>query len=147
MPLFEHTPHPHAPRNANAIHQAELAAANFNARLAVAITRGVSTMWCAYVFVCLAILGFPALSAWLGPLVAIYVVWFSQTFLQLVFLPVLSVGQGVLGRKQEIQGDEAYSIALKNEHDIAQIAVHLAVQDAELLKQTAILAKLTKSDE
>ncbi len=142
--LFEHIPHPHIPRNTNAIHEAELRVAGFNERLAVFLTKATSTMTCTYLFVCLALLAFPALSAWLGPLVGIYVVWLSQCFIQLVMLPVLSVGQGVLERKAELQADEQFDTTTKIYHDSKQIAAHLAAQDAELVKQTAMIAKLTE---
>lgn len=142
MSLFDHTPHPHTPQNPNDTHKAEQAGASFNERLAVSLTRVVGTMTCAYFFACLALLGFPALSAWLGPSVAIYVTWISQCFIQLVMLSVIMVGQRVQSRGQEIQANEAYNVALKNAHDIAQIAEHLAVQDKELIEQTQILKEI-----
>jgi len=142
MTLFEHTPHLYEPQNPNDTHKAERADAGFNERLAVSLTRAVGTMTCAYLFACLALLGFPALAVWLGPSVAIYVTWISQCFIQLVMLSVIMVGQRVQSRGQEIQADEAYNIALKNAHDIAQIAEHLAAQDKELTEQTQILREI-----
>lgn len=138
MTLFEHIPHPHIPQNPNAIHKAEQAMAGFNERLAVSLTKAVGTMACAYLFACLALLGFPALSAWLGPSVAIYVTWISQCFIQLVMLSVIMVGQRVQSRGQEIQADETHNIALKTAHDIAQIAEHLAKQDEVLAKLVTV---------
>jgi hypothetical protein len=134
-------PRPHVLYNVNEIHAAEKAVGTFNQKIAVALTKAVGTMTCAYAFVCLAVLGFPALSVLFGPTVAIYVVWFSQTFLQLVFLPVLSVGQAVLGRKQELQADESFHIAQNNEHDLEQIVSYLAAIDEHGVAQ--ILARLT----
>ncbi len=136
MSLFKHTQHPHIPTNVNDTHKAEQATAGFNERLAIRLTRATGTMTCAYFFICLALLAFPALSVWLGPTVAIYVVWLSQCFIQLVMLPVLSVGQGVLGRKAELQADEAFATTIKTYHDIEQIAQHLSVQD-EVLSRIA----------
>ena len=120
------------PKNRNRLHYLEMK--GFNDRIAVNITHAVGTMWCAYAFMVLAILGFPALSALLGTYVAIYVVWISQTFLQLVFLPILSVGQGVLGQKQELQNDESFHIAQNNEHDLGQIMLHLTVINGQLVE-------------
>ena len=59
MPLFEHTSHPHVPQNSNDTHKAEQS--SFSQRVAVAITRATGTMFCAYLFACLALLGFPLL--------------------------------------------------------------------------------------
>lgn len=142
MTLYIHTPHPHKPQNPNDLHTSEQHTVSRNQRIAVALTRHVSTMWCAYVFVVIAFAGLFGLLGWLNPFVYLLMAWLSQQFLQLVFLPVLSVGQGVLGRHQEIQANEAYNIALKNEHDIAQIAAHLAKQDEELIEQTRILREI-----
>ncbi len=64
----------------------------FNAKFAVVITRLVGTMWCAYLFGVIALLGLgPALKPGGEGLVA----WIAQTFLQLVLLSVIMVGQNV----------------------------------------------------
>jgi hypothetical protein len=64
----------------------------FNAKFAVLITRLVGTMWCAYVFGAIALLGLgPALKPGGEGVVA----WIAQTFLQLVLLSVIMVGQNV----------------------------------------------------
>lgn len=142
MSLYKHQPHPHKPRNVNHIHAEEHAKAGFNQRLAVAITRMTGTMACAYAFAVLALLGFPALSAFFNPLIAIYIIWVSQTFIQLCMLPILSVGQSVLSRKQELQADEQYERTKKIYADIVQIMEHLDAQDHELLKQSELIAQL-----
>jgi len=110
----------HRPCNVNEVHRTELSS-SFNQRLAVAITKATNSMVCAYAFAGLALLGFPALSAILGPEVAIYVVWFSQTFLQLTFLPVLSVGQGILSRHQELQSEEQFNTTQKTYADMEEV--------------------------
>ncbi|HEY5342183.1 MAG TPA: hypothetical protein VIJ66_00795 [Solirubrobacteraceae bacterium] len=67
-------------------------AEGFNAKFAVLITRLVGTMWCAYLFTVIALLGLgPALKPGGEGLVA----WIAQTFLQLVLLSVIMVGQNV----------------------------------------------------
>lgn len=48
--LFHHEPHKHEPRNINRLMEAEQAASGFNTRVAVALTKGVGTMWTAYSF-------------------------------------------------------------------------------------------------
>lgn len=53
-------------------------------------------MWCAYVFMVLALVSFPAaLQAFLNGDTLSAVAWVSQAFLQLVLLPVILVGQNV----------------------------------------------------
>jgi hypothetical protein len=64
----------------------------FNAKFAVLITRLVGTMWCAYLFGVIALLG---LNAALKPGGEGIVAWIAQTFLQLVLLSVIMVGQNV----------------------------------------------------
>jgi hypothetical protein len=64
----------------------------FNAKFAVLITRLVGTMWCAYLFTLIALLG---LNAALKPGGEGIVAWIAQTFLQLVLLSVIMVGQNV----------------------------------------------------
>jgi hypothetical protein len=67
-------------------------AEGFNAKFAVLITRLVGTMWCAYLFACIALVGLgPALKPGGEGIVA----WIAQTFLQLVLLSVIMVGQNV----------------------------------------------------
>lgn len=114
----------HQPRNVNEVHKAELTG-SFNQRLAVTITKATNSMVCAYTFAGLALLGFPALSIAIGPEVAIYVIWFSQTFLQLTFLPVLSVGQGILSRHQELQSQEQFDTTKKIYADIEELKAEI----------------------
>src|SRR5260370_1481010 len=65
----------------------------FNSRVAVLITRSVGSMWCAYAFALLAFVSFPAAITSHDPI--IIVSWIAQTFLQLVLLPIIIVGQNV----------------------------------------------------
>ena len=137
MPLFHHTAHPHTPRNVNVVQDQEMVA--LNARIAVFLTRYVGTMQTAYAFVVLASIGLLAILGILSPIVALLVAWFSQTFTQLVLLPVIMVGQNVLSRKQELQADEMFATTQSSFSDIEQIVAHLDAQDAELVKQTQLI--------
>ena len=68
------------------------AVSRFNTFLALKITAGVGTMWCAYAFAALALVSLPhALHAGL----AATITWTAQTFLQLVLLSIIIVGQNV----------------------------------------------------
>lgn len=72
-----------------AVHEVE----GFNAKVAVIITRTVGTMACAYVFAAIALISLP--SAINSGQVIVIVSWVAQTFLQLVLLSIIMVGQSV----------------------------------------------------
>jgi hypothetical protein len=65
----------------------------FNAKLALVITRSVGTMACAYLFGVIALISLPAAVS--SGQVIIIVAWIAQTFLQLVLLSIIMVGQTV----------------------------------------------------
>ena len=74
----------------------------FNNWLAGKITQGVATMWCAYLFAFLALISLPA--AIKTHDVVTIVAWIAQTFLQLVLLSIIMVGQNLnsVGVEQKI---------------------------------------------
>jgi hypothetical protein len=80
----------------------------FNDWLAVTITNIVGTMWCAYAFACLALVSLPA--AIRGG-TATLVAWIAQTFLQLVLLSIIMVGQKVAAAKSDRQLEQTYNDA------------------------------------
>ncbi len=114
------------------MHAAEIATAGFNTRLAVWLTEHVGTMWTAYVFAVIATIGLLGILNLLSPIVALLVEWVSQTFIQLVLLPIIMVGQNVLGRKSELQADEAYATTMKTYADIEAVMKHLDDQDKKI---------------
>src|ERR1700730_10253324 len=80
----------------------------FNAKCAVIITSGVGTMACAYLFALIAFISLPAILIQAGvltnsdvpkfftkPGLILVVSWIAQTFLQLVLLSIILVGQRV----------------------------------------------------
>jgi len=77
----------------------------FNGRLAVLITKMVGTMWCAYIFAVIALISLPA--AIQGG-TATLVSWVAQTFLQLVLLSVIMVGQKVAAAASDKQALQTY---------------------------------------
>ena len=101
-----HLPHPHLERRRN--EGAALIAAEhvgFNGKLAVLITKAVGSMWCAYAFGALALISLP--DAVHQGTVAV-VSWVSQTFLQLVLLSVIMVGQQVLAKASDKQALQTF---------------------------------------
>ena len=78
----------------------------FNRAVAIKVTAGVGSMWCAYAFCVVALIGLP--TAWqqsfprgggFQPLPLVQ--WIAQTFLQLVLLAVILVGQNVAGEASD----------------------------------------------
>jgi len=139
-PMMQYTP-----RNVNRVHEAEIAAAGFNTQTAVWLTEHVGTMWTAYAFAVLAIIGLFAILGLLSPIVVLLISWISQTFLQLVLLPVIMVGQNVLGRKSELQADEAYTTTMKTYADIEAVMKHLDEQDEKILTLEQLIKAQTDS--
>ena len=97
----------------------------FNEWLAVAITRASSTMACAYVFFALSLIGLFGLLGWLNPFAFLLTTWVSQQCLQLVYLPILSVGQSVLGKHAEMQSEEQAHTVTQTYADTEEIKKRL----------------------
>jgi hypothetical protein len=105
---------------------------NFNARLALRITEMVGTMWCAYAFAILALISLPA-AIKSGSTVQV-VSWFSQTFLQLVLLAVIIVGQNVQAKAAEERSQATYEDANTVLFYVLKVQEHLQAQDELLIK-------------
>lgn len=106
--------------------------ASFNKKLAAKITSMVSTMWCAYVFAIIALISLPgALKS--GDTIII-VSWIAQTFLQLVLLSIIMVGQNVQSESVEKKISETHTASL-GEFELAKEARVIATQELKELKQ------------
>jgi hypothetical protein len=112
--------------------------ARFNAAFAVKITQGVGTMWCAYAFAALALVSLP--SAIRSGNAVTLVSWISQTFLQLVLLSIIIVGQNVLAAASDKRAEATYEDADAVLHTAMEIQKHLQAQDVELERILALLA-------
>jgi hypothetical protein len=113
-----------------------------NRWLAVHITRGVGTMYCAYAFVLLTLVSAPA--AFSSGSSVLIVSWISQTFLQLVFLPILAVGQAVLSEAGDVRAKAVYDDVTAILAELQAIQEHMGVQDTVL---TASHSMLTAANE
>jgi hypothetical protein len=145
MPIYEYVPHNRtrqklegaAVRPVRALEQFPRgnAAARFNGWLAVRVTKGVGTMWCAYAFAALALVSLP--SAIASHSAVTLVSWISQTFLQLVLLSVIIVGQNVLADAADKRAEATYNDADAILHEAVKLQEHLLAQDKVLagLKQ------------
>jgi hypothetical protein len=106
------------------------AVTRFNSWLAVKVTSGVGTMWCAYAFAALAFVSLPAAIESHNPVTLVS--WISQTFLQLVLLSVIIVGQNVLALAADKRAEATYNDADALLHEVVELQQHLLAQD-ELL--------------
>lgn len=77
----------------------------FNAKLAVVVTHAVGTMACAYIFTLLALAGLPtALSSHGAGIIS----WTAQTFIQLVLLSIIMVGQSVQSHASDARAEKQF---------------------------------------
>jgi len=104
----------------------------FNTAFALKITNGVGTMWCAYVFAAIALLSLPDVIR--SHSVTAIVAWIAQTFLQLVLLSIIMVGQNVQSAAADKRAEATYEDADAVLHTAQQIQQHLEAQD-EVIEQ------------
>ncbi len=104
----------------------------FNLRLAEKITAAVSTMWCAYIFAAIALISLPAALRSGDPL--IIVAWVAQTFLQLVLLSIIMVGQQASSDAVAQKISETH-VASLGEFELAKEARSIANQELAELKE------------
>lgn len=124
---FDHRPHPRIAERAGVSPPTTVAEhVGINGRIALILTTVVGTMWSAYAFALLALVVLPqAIAGGLLPLVQ----WLSQTFIQLVMLSVIMVGQNIIGRASDKRAAMTYEDASAAFHETGQIQAHLRMQD------------------
>lgn len=139
-PSYQYTQHPHV-ESRKAKHPSKMnadAAAGvlgetkltINQRIGLAITKSVGTMWAAYAFFALSLVSLPA--ALMTGDTVIIVAWVAQTFLQLVLLPIIIVGQNLQAAKTEARAVATYEDATAILEEAKEIQAHLADQDKAL---------------
>lgn len=145
--IFEYIQHPHAEKR-KAAGPPTVAAAiaqvhgpgpigRLNAKIGLKITLVVGTMWCAYLFTIIALVSAP--SAFKTANSLIIIAWIAQTFLQLVLLPIIIVGQNVQAAAADARAEATYKDAVAVLEEAKQIQAHLEAQDAEIEKIVATL--------
>jgi hypothetical protein len=126
---YTHVPHPRIEaRKKEGPPKAADQPVGFNGRVALALTTAVGTMWCAYAFAVLAFVALP--DALASGAVLPLIQWVSQTFIQLVMLSVIMVGQNILSKASDKRADMTYKDADATFHEAEQIQAHLMAQDA-----------------
>jgi hypothetical protein len=136
-PEFEYHQHPRATERKTdgpptvrkaAVKMHTTAVGRFNNSVGLRITKSVGTMWAAYAFAILALISLPA--ALMSGSAIIIVAWIAQTFLQLVLLPVIIVGQNIQAAASDDRANATYKDAGAILEEAKQIQLHLAAQDA-----------------
>ena len=138
MTIYQHIRHPHiASRRADRPVKVRdflprgTAINRFNTKVAIIITTAVGSMWCAYAFALFDLISLPAAIRG-GP--ATIVSWVAQTFLQLVLLSIIMVGQNVQAAAADKRAEATFHDASATLHEVAHVQGHLAAQDALLSK-------------
>jgi hypothetical protein len=143
MVLYQHVRHPHiAARRADRPvkvadqHRRDSAASRFNTKVALVVTAAVGSMWCAYAFALFDLISLPdAIRGGAATIVS----WVAQTFLQLVLLSIIMVGQNVQAAAADKRAEATFDDASATLHEMAHVQGHLAAQDEVL---TRIAAKI-----
>lgn len=127
---FEHVPHPHvSERKKQQAAKVADGANSFNDRLAMVITKAVGSMWMAYAFSAFDLLSLPAaLRSGIQAIVA----WVAQTFLQLVLLSIIMVGQNLQSTAADKRSEQTYTDAEAILHECLELQRHLTTQDSEI---------------
>jgi len=133
--IYEYVRHPRAEelRQSHPVKSRELRRVDhrnpivrFNARFGLLVTISVGTMWCAYVFTVLALLALPSA---IKQGTYYVIVWLSSSFLQLVLLPVIIVGQNIQAAAADKRAEETYKDAEAVLKEAEEIQKHLLAQD------------------
>jgi hypothetical protein len=110
-------------------------AGRFNARLALLITKSVGTMWAAYLFALIAFISLPqAFTAFSHGDTVTGVNWLAQSFLQLVLLPIIIVGQQIISTAQDARAEA--------DHETLTTLHGINVQQLQILEQQHVILEL-----
>ena len=152
---YNYQPHPHVetrktrgPATSRNVHKGKTEVntrlSKFNNILGFRITKSIGTMWAAYIFCALSLVSLPSVIT-SGNAVTI-VAWIAQTFLQLVLLPIIIVGQNIQAESSDARAIATYEDAGAILEESKEIQNHLATQDqalSELIDKVGVLeAKL-----
>jgi uncharacterized membrane protein len=121
-------------RNVNKEHRESLGVLD---KVAIFITKIIGTMWCAIAFTILALISLPqALNGGTATIIS----WIAQTFLQLVLLSIIMVGQNLQNRHSELRADADYETNLESKKDIETLMKRLdSIESNKLDKILEIL--------
>ncbi len=120
-------------KNVNKIHKERM---TFNEKIAWNITKKIGSMGAAYIFGLLTLVSLPAVIA-SGNTVVI-IAWITQTFLQLVLLPIILVGQNIQSKHSELLAEKDYETDLRTEKDMEEIKDLLNKIHAKIVKSRKV---------
>lgn len=126
MKPYSYEPHPHVGERKSP-ELSSNSSLSLNEKIGLRITSSIGTMTAAYFFVGLALISLPA-ALHSGDTIII-VSWIAQTFLQLVLLPIIIVGQNIQSKQSERRAIATYKDADALLHESKEIQNHLAAQD------------------
>ena len=147
MSLFEYVEHPHLKRRqlqgAPTTDQAREKVhgsgwiGKLNNKFGLLVTVAVGSMWCAYLFTILALFALPDA---IKQGTYFIIVWLSSSFLQLVLLPIIIVGQNIQAKASDARAQATYDDAsavldkaTQIQSHLLQIQDHLQAQDDKIL--------------
>ena len=131
--MFQHRPHPRTLLGRGPAPKVSDGHIGINGKIALAITKAVGSMWMAYAFAVIALIGLPPA---LRPGGEGIIAWIAQTFLQLVLLSVIMVGQDVSAKAADSRADKTLLDADAILYETMEIQRHLKGQD-EILESHA----------
>lgn len=131
-PSYDYKQHPHAEarKDKHPAKKVSVRKVPLNNRIGLGITKRVGTMWAAYLFFGLTLVSLPAALASGNTLVIVG--WIAQTFLQLVLLPIIIVGQNLQAHESEERAIATYEDAGAILEEAKEIQNHLSDQDKAL---------------
>lgn len=88
-------------------------------KIASSITNAVGTFSCFIVFAVLACISLPAVVASHSTIT--WISWITQSFLQLVLLPLIMIEQNLQSRHSEFRGEEDFRVNVRAEKEIEEI--------------------------
>jgi hypothetical protein len=112
-----------------------------NAAIGLRITVLVGTMLCAYVFAAIALISLPENVHTTQALI----LWISSSFLQLVLLPIIIVGQNIQAKASDKRSEDTYNDAAAILHEALQIQHHLEAQDEAIERILGSVAAMNPS--
>jgi len=102
-------------------------------------------MWAAYLFMIIALVSLPqAWNAFMHGDTVIGVSWLSQSFLQLVLLPIIIVGQNIISASQDARA-EADHITLTTLHAMNVRQLQMLEQQQQILQQQQDILEMLKT--
>lgn len=124
-----------ATKNTNVIHKSKLSVLD---KFALYLTGRVGTM--GFFFACIILVTIPLFIRSSLPVIQ----YISSGYLQLIFLPLIMVGQNLQGRHAELRAEHDFETNVKAEKEIETILLHLEKQDAVMLDILTRIEKLEK---